>query len=156
MKKIIGLDLGTSSIGTCIRNIDLGNSLREQLEYFSSDIFKSGVGEEKGKEYSFAADRTKHRQSRRLYETRRRRLWATLAVLIEHGYCPLSKDSLQKWTTYDKEKHLYREYPVDDVLFQQWIKLDFNGDGVPDYSSPYQLRRELINLTSISLKISTN
>ena len=145
MEKILGLDLGTSSIGTCIRNIDLGNNLIDQLEYFSSDIFKSGVGEEKGKEYSFAADRTKHRQSRRLYETRRRRLWATLAVLIKYDYCPLSEDSLKRWKTYDKEKQLYRKYPIDDELFQQWIKLDFNGDGIPDYSSPYQLRRELIN-----------
>ncbi len=145
MKKIIGLDLGTSSIGTCVRNTSIGDNLVDQLEYYSSDIFKSGVGEEKGKEYSFAADRTKHRQSRRLYETRRRRLWATLSVLIKYGYCPLSEESLKRWSTYNKEKKLFREYPIDDKPFQQWIKLDFNGDGTPDYSSPYQLRRELIN-----------
>jgi CRISPR-associated endonuclease Csn1 len=35
-------------------------------------------------------------------------------------------------------------YPVDNLGFQNWIKLDFNGDSIPDYRSPYQLRKELI------------
>ena len=30
--------------------------------------------------------------------------------------------------------------------FHSWIILDFNGDGKPDYSSPYQLRRELVSV----------
>ncbi len=38
-----------------------------------------------------------------------------------------------------------QNFPVDDSEFGKWIKLDFNGDGVPDYSSPYQLRRDLIS-----------
>ena len=142
-QKILGLDLGTSSIGLAIRNTDLGDNLKEQLEYFSSDIFKSGVGVNKTGEYSFAAERTSHRQSRRLHETRRRRLWATLDLLIQHGLCPLSTQSLEKWKTYNKSRGLKREYPIDDKAFESWIRLDFNGDGVADYSSPYQIRREL-------------
>jgi CRISPR-associated endonuclease Csn1 len=69
-QKILALDLGTSSIGTALRNPDLGEELQDQLEYFSSDIFKSGVGKDKTGEYSFAAERTKHRQSRKLHATR--------------------------------------------------------------------------------------
>ena len=145
-QKILGLDLGTSSIGLAIRNIDLGDNLKEQLEYFSSDIFKSGVGLNKTGEYSFAAERTEHRQSRRLYETRRRRLWATLDLLIQHGLCPLSPQSLEKWKTYDKSRGLKREYPIEDKAFESWIRLDFNEDGVADYSSPYQIRRELATI----------
>lgn len=145
-QKILGLDLGTSSIGLAIRNIDLGDNLREQLEYFSSDIFKSGVGLNKTGEYSFAAERTEHRQSRRLYETRRRRLWATLDLLIQHGLCPLSPQSLEKWKTYDKSRGLKREYPIEDKAFESWIRLDFNEDGIADYSSPYQIRRELATI----------
>lgn len=143
-QKILGIDLGPSSIGIFLRNLDLGDNLVKQAEYFSVDVFKAGVGKDKSGEYSFAADRTKHRQSRRLYETRRRRLWATLELLIKQGYCPMSMESLIKWRTYDKSKGLYREYPTDDLAFDRWIKLDFNGDGQPDYSSPYQLREELI------------
>lgn len=142
-QKILGLDLGTSSIGLAIRNTDLGDDLKDQLEYFSSDIFHAGVGVNKSGEYSLAAERTSHRQNRRLYETRRRRLWATLSLLIENGMCPMSRESLAQWSTYDKTRGLCREYPIEDKPFDAWIKLDFNNDGKPDYSSPYQLRREL-------------
>ena len=56
----------------------------------------------------------------------------------------MSSESLMRWCTYDKRKGLFREYPIDDKDFNAWILLDFNGDGRPDYSSPYQLRRELV------------
>ena len=112
--------------------------------FFSSEIFKSGIGKDKHGEYSFAAERTKHRQPRRLKETRRRRLWATLHLLIEHKLCPLKIDSLHQWETYNKSEGLFRKYPIDDEAFAKWITLDFDADGKPDYSSPYQLRRELV------------
>lgn len=56
----------------------------------------------------------------------------------------MSSESLMRWCTYDKRKGLFREYPIDDKDFNAWILLDFNGDGRPNYSSPYQLRRELV------------
>lgn len=145
-EKVLGIDLGTNSIGISVRNENLGDNLKDQLEYFSSDVFKSGVGNRKsGKsgEFSYAAERAKHRRSRGLYEHRRRRLWKTLELLIKEGLCPMSLQSLKCWSVYDKNKKLFRKYPIDDVVFNAWIKLDFNGDGKPDYSSPYQLRRLL-------------
>lgn len=66
MTKILGIDLGTGSIGLALRNPDLGSNLTSQLEYFSSDIFQAGVGIDKTGEYSLAAERTANRQSRRL------------------------------------------------------------------------------------------
>ena len=146
MSKILGIDLGTGSIGIALRNTDLGNSLIEQMEYFSSDIFQAGVGKDKTGEYSLAAERTKNRQSRRLKDCRRRRLWSTLQLLIDKELCPLSQTSLDSWKTYDKSRNLYRHYPIEDKAFDAWIKLDFNQDGNPDYSSPYQLRRELATI----------
>jgi CRISPR-associated endonuclease Csn1 len=61
---------------------------------------------------------------------------------------PLSLNGLNKWRHYDKAEARKnnnggRVYPVDDLLFDAWIKLDFDGDGKPDYKSPYQLRKEL-------------
>lgn len=144
MDNILGIDLGSGSIGMALRNEYAGPTMKEQLQYFSSDIFQSGVGKDKTGEYSFAAERTKNRQSRRLNETRRRKLWATLGLLIEHGYCPMKPESLIQWSTYNKSKGHYRRYPIEDLAFDQWIKLDFNGDGKPDFTSPYQLRRLLI------------
>ena len=146
MSKILGIDLGTGSIGVALRNPEAGDNAIQQLEYFSSDIYQAGVGKDKSGEYSLAAERTSHRQSRRLKETRRRRLWATLQLLIDKGLCPMSQSSLEQWKTYNKSKELYRKYPVDDIAFENWVKLDFNQDGSPDYSSPYQLRKELATI----------
>lgn len=144
MAKILGLDLGTNSIGLALRNTDNGNTLTKQLELFSSIIFKSGVGTDKSGEFSYAAERTKKRSARRLYQARKYRLWATLELLIKEGYCPLSMEDLDKWRKYDKAKGLKREYPIHATEFEQWIRLDFDGDRVADYTSPYQLRAELM------------
>lgn len=144
-QKVLGLDLGTNSIGSSVRNLDLSDDLKGQLEFFSSDIFRSSVNKESnGREYSLAAQRSAHSRSRGLNEARRRKLWATLDLLIKYGFCPMSPDSLMRWRTYDKQRGLFREYPIDDKDFNAWILLDFDGDGKPDYSSPYQLRRELV------------
>lgn len=96
-QKILGLDLGTSSIGLALRDVDHGENLKDQLVYFSSDIFKAGVGKDKTGEYSFAAERTKHRQSRRLYQTRRLKLWSTLHLLKKYDLCPISDESLHQY-----------------------------------------------------------
>lgn len=142
--KTIGLDLGTNSIGIAVRNRDNGKEIIDQLEYFSSVIFKSGVGSGKTGEFSYAAERTNKRTTRRLYQARKYRIWATLKLLIENDYCPLSMEDLESWSRYDKEHGLKRQYPIHATRFEQWVRLDFNGDGVADYSSPFQLRAELM------------
>lgn len=136
--------MGTGSIGLSLRNPELGKDLKDQIEYMSVDVFQPGMGMEQTGEYSLAGNRRKHRLSRRLHQVRRRRLWATLKLLIAHDMCPMSVDSLKQWSTYDKTQALFRIYPVNDKPFESWIRLDFDGDGFPDYSSPYQLRRELM------------
>ena len=107
--KTIGLDLGTNSIGIAIRNRDNGKEIIEQLEYFSSVIFKSGVGSGKTGEFSYAAERTKKRRTRRLYQARKYRIWATLKLLIENDCCPLSMEDLEQWSRYDKALGLKRQ-----------------------------------------------
>ena len=135
-QKILGIDLGTGSVGISLRNPDIQGKITEQLEYFSVDEFKSGG--------SYTADRTKSRQVRRLYDTRRRRLWETLKLLIENNLCPLSMESLNKWMKYDKTRGGYsHQYPIEDTFFENWIKLDFNNDGKPKFKSPYHLRKYL-------------
>src|SRR5574344_1187643 len=143
MSKILGIDLGTNSIGLSCRDIEKAENLKDQLTYYSSVIFPSGVGTEQGVEYSYAAERTKHRSSRRLYQARKYRIWTTLDVLMRNGFCPITVEQLDRWRKYDKKKGLKREYPADAIDFEKWVRLDFDGDGVADYSSPYQLRAEL-------------
>lgn len=145
MNKIFGLDLGTNSIGWALRD---PNAPDNQIEKFGVLTFNKGVGVGKTGEYSYAAERTKKRSVRRLYQARKYRLWATLDVLITEGYCPLSIENLNKWRHYNKDEarknnNAGRVYPVWDMAFDAWIKLDFDNDGKPDYTSPYQLRKEL-------------
>ena len=157
-EKVVGIDLGTGSLGILLRNLELGDNIIDQLEWFSVTTFDSGTGMSQTGEYTLASDRRSHVQSRRLKEHSRYKRWATLALLIEHDMCPMSSESLEKWRVYDKTRNLKREYPVDDLAFNQWIKLDFNGDGIPDYASPFQLRRELLksNLTSLCQRTDTD
>jgi len=145
MNKILGIDLGTNSIGWALRNPKISGN---QIEKFGVVTFNKGVGIGKTGEYSFAAERTQKRSTRRLYQARKYRLWKTLEELINQGYCPLSIEDLNKWRHYNKEEALEhnnggRVYPVNNTSFNNWIKLDFNKDGIPDYTSPYQLRKEL-------------
>ena len=145
MSKIFGIDLGTNSIGWALRNPELTEN---QIEKFGVLTFNKGVGLGKTGEYSYAAERTKKRSARRLYQARKYRLWATLENLIQEGYCPLTIEDLNKWRHYNKEEahknnNGGRIYPIWNTEFDAWIKLDFNNDGKPDYNSPYQLRKEL-------------
>ena len=146
MNKTLGIDLGTNSIGLTLRN-------NNEFEWYGVYTFKKGVGEGKSGEFSYAAERTKHRSTRRLYNSRRYRKWETLKVLIENGYCPLDIENLNKWKNY--KKGIGRIFPLSDEYFQQWIKLDFNGDGIADFSSPCQLRRLLIK-EKLDLTIQAN
>src|SRR5690554_190442 len=136
MSKNLGIDLGTNSIGLTLREDDI-------FSWYGVYTFRKGVGEGKSGEFSFAAERTKHRSSRRLYNSRRYRKWETLKVLIEYGFCPLQEDHLKNWKNY--RKGIGRVFPIKDNAFDRWIKLDFDGDGKPDFVSPYQLRRLLIS-----------
>ena len=141
MEKTLALDLGTNSIGWTIRDTAYQN---EQFRKFGVLTFNQGIGEEKNVEYSFAAQRTAKRSIRRLYQARKYKLWETLEVLRRNGYCPITEEGLKQWRWYKKDEGYFRKYPVEDKEFNQWIKLDFDGDGKPDYTSPYQLRQELI------------
>src|SRR5690606_12668611 len=101
MSNIFGLDLGTNSIGWALRNPDLTDN---QIEKFGVLTFNKGVGNGKTGEFSYAAERTKKRSTRRLYQARKYRLWATLEHLINEKYCPLSIENLNKWRKYNKKE----------------------------------------------------
>lgn len=146
MENIFGLDLGTNSIGFSIRNPHIDNDIIQQFVKYGALVFKKGVGSEKGNEFSYAAKRTQKRSIRRLIQSRKYRIWETLDVLWKYKFCPITEDELNQWRRYDKKQGLTRKYPVQAIKFEQWVKLDFNGDGIPDYSSPFQLRKELATI----------
>jgi len=136
MSKILGLDLGTNSIGCTLRD----TSQRENQIVFSTVLtFDKGVGEEKGVEVPLVQQRTMSRSKRRNYNARRYRKWQLLETLIKASppMCPLTMDELNRWRKYDNENG--NEYPSSPE-FLAWIRLDFDGDNISDFINPYELR----------------
>jgi len=124
--KVLGIDLGTDSLGWAIRNKDIETG--NQIEDAGVIIFSKGVGEEKNNEFSLAAYRTDKRHSRRKYYRRKMRKGRLLRILIQQNMCPLSIKALDKWT-----KHVKGEakiYPTEKA-FIDWLKIN-----------PYEARRE--------------
>ena len=112
--KILGLDLGTNSIGWAV--------VEKEDEKFTLlnkgvRIFQEGVKIEKGREESKAAERTRYRSARRLKYRRKLRNINTLKVLSDYNFCPkLTSQELNDW----KYK---RNYPDNDS-FMQWQRTD--------------------------------
>ncbi len=151
MNKIIGLDLGTNSIGWAIRNPQLEEN---QIIDNGVLIFKKGVGQDSsGNEEPMVFKRTKNRGIRRNYQVKKYQKWQLIKTLIEteSQFCPLSKKDFEAWYHYDKAIRK-RVYPTS-TLFHNWLKLDFNNDSVSEYENPYQLRAKAIREKLSNLEI---
>lgn len=155
MAKIVGIDVGTNSLGISVRDTDKQQG--EDVVYSIVHQFKSGVGNGKTGEFSLAALRTEKRSSRKLNRVHRYRKWATLRLLIEHDLCPLTNEQLNQWMKYDR-KHGRRTYPCTNEDFESWIKCDFNGDGLPDDDcpNPYALRAWLATTAEVDFTQTIN
>ena len=112
MAKILGLDLGTNSIGWAITEQQDGNyTLLDK----GVDIFQEGVNRTKTGEEPMVKIRTNARALRRHYFRRRLRKIELLKVLVANNFCPyLSDEQLDAWR-YDKQ------YPLEDD-FLLWLR----------------------------------
>lgn len=127
MEKIIGIDLGSNSIGWAIRDSSVS---KNQIIDKGVLTFEKGVGEEKGVEIPIVKKRTESRGKRRNYQAEKYRKWELLEFLIERNLCPLTIDELNSWRHYSIGKG--REYPQSEK-FIQWLRFDFDGDLKPDF-----------------------
>lgn len=116
MKKTLGLDLGTNSIGWAIVEKEKGEET--QLTDKGVLIFTEGVKSEKGIESSRAAARTEKRSVRRIKFRRKLRKFETLKVLSNEGMCPLSLAEVVAW-----RKSGFKKYPTNET-FLNWLKTD--------------------------------
>lgn len=134
MGKILGLDLGTNSIGWAVveRKADDSYSLLHKGVH----IFQEGVVTEKGTERPAVQDRTNARASRRHYFRRRLRKIELLKILVREGLCPpLSDEELSLWR---KEK----KYPMNEE-FLSWQRTNDNDDRSPYHDRFVCLNQEL-------------
>jgi CRISPR-associated endonuclease Csn1 len=137
MQKILGLDLGTNSIGWAIRDID---EIENQIIDKGVLTFEKGVATTKSGEEPMVKKRTECRSKRRNYQAEKYRKWEMLKCLIENNpkMCPLTINELNGWRKYNKDNG--RIYPQRKE-FINWLKLDFDSDGKIDFENPYHLRK---------------
>lgn len=130
MEKILGLDLGTNSIGWAIRDT---SEIQNQIIDKGVLTFEKGVAKDDGTgEHPMVEKRTESRGKRRNYQAEKYRKWELLECLIDENMCPLTIDELNEWRHY--KKGVGRKYPQSE-RFIQWLRFDFDGDGKPDFES---------------------
>ncbi len=127
MAKILGLDLGTNSIGWAIRETE--NEGAKQIIGKGVRIFSEGVKSEKGIESSRAAERTGYRSARKIKYRRKLRKYETLKVLSLNGMCPLSIEEVEEW-----KKSGFKKYPLNPE-FLKWLRTSDDEN-----INPYVLR----------------
>jgi len=128
MEKVLGIDLGTNSIGWALREIN--NGLDNQIIDKGVMTFDKGVAEDKSGEHPMVQKRTESRGKRRNYQAEKYRKWELLQCLIANRMCPLTIEELNEWRYY--RKGIGRKYPQSEK-FIQWLRFDFDGDGKPDF-----------------------
>ncbi|WGK94767.1 MULTISPECIES: type II CRISPR RNA-guided endonuclease Cas9 [Flavobacterium] len=125
MTKILGLDLGTNSIGWAL--ID---DTQNKILGIGSRIFPMGVenlGEGEGREISKNAGRTGARGVRRQFFRRKLRKKVLLKALFENKMCPMVASDFEDWKK-------TKEFPSDKLA--NWFALN-----------PYELRQRALSET---------
>ena len=139
MKKILGIDTGTNSLGWAIVG-------REDDERWLIDkgvnIFQEGVKVEKGIESSKAAERTDHRSQRVRYYRIKLRKIKLLRVLSANHLCPpLTSAELRAW-------RMKKVYPANE-LFMRWQRTD-ELTGKNPYAYRHRCLHEQLDLSSVT------
>lgn len=103
MAKILGLDLGTNSIGWAIVD-DVDNKIVDSgVRIFPEGVVAKTIGTG-DKEESKNASRRNSRQQRRGFYRKRLRKIKLLRTLISLNMCPLKNEELDIWSKWDKQK----------------------------------------------------
>ena len=133
-KKILGIDLGTNSLGWAVldesRNPEYpyvlsrsGNKLNSGVLVFPSVIDDDQTGQ------TLAAVRRGFRSTRRLIFRRKWRKYETLKVLAANHLAPVSTEEVEKWRG---TKNEFRRFPSSEV-FLRWLTTDEAGKKNPYY-----------------------
>ncbi|MEM6967027.1 MAG: type II CRISPR RNA-guided endonuclease Cas9, partial [Bacteroidota bacterium] len=105
MTKILGLDLGTNSIGWAIINKESEKIIDMGVRIFKAGVENLGQGE---KEISKNASRTAARGTRRQYFRRKIRRKHILKILKENKMCPIDETQFQAWIKLNPYELRYR------------------------------------------------
>lgn len=121
MKQILGLHVGTESVGwALVRQSTSPRIVNMGTRIFSSFVSYLGVGD---REISKATIRTQARNARKIYSRKTDRKKKVLLFLAQYDLCPLSVTDLKKW-------HNNTLSSSSNLNMQQWFALD-----------PYELKQ---------------
>ena len=133
MARILGIDLGTNSIGWAITENTEGVY---RLIDKGVNIFQEGVAYDKNNEKPMVEKRTNARALRRHYFRRRLRKIEVLRILIENKFCPtLTEEELNTW------RH-EKQYPLNPD-FLSWLRTDDKSDKNPYHDRYIALTKKL-------------
>lgn len=133
MKRILGIDLGTNSLGWAITEQNENGYI---LTDKGVDIFQEGVARDKNNEKPMVQERTNARALRRHYFSRRLRKIELLKVLIQYQLCPsLTDEQLNNW-------RFKKQYPLDEE-FLKWQRTDDKENKNPYHDRYVALTVEL-------------
>lgn len=133
MAKILGLDLGTNSIGWAIVDDEKKEIVDSGVRIFPEGVVAKTIGQG-DREESKNAKRRNSRQLRKQFYRKRLRKIKLLRTLLSLDMCPLTNEELDVWSKWDKQKkkegrkapeiHLPQNHP-----YHLWLK-----------QNPYELR----------------
>ncbi len=140
MAKILGLDLGTNSIGWAVIDATTEDGKVKRYNFIADSgvrIFPEGVEPttigQGDKEQSKNASRREHRQMRRQVYRKKLRKVKLLEALIELKMCPLSIEGLYQWSKWNKSKKTEGKLFPTEPKFVAWLKMN-----------PYKLRSKAL------------
>lgn len=122
MAKILGLDLGTNSIGWAVVDDEKNKILGLGSRIFPMGVDNLGDGDN---EISKNASRTGARGTRRQFFRRRLRKKILLKALSEQNMCPLTQKDFENWKR-------TKQFPTEELA--NWFALN-----------PYKLRQKALN-----------
>lgn len=141
MKKL-GIDMGSSSIGWLIREIE--DEKTSSILKKGVITFNSGMLKEKKGYSSPTKDRREKRNPRVSRQHKKYRKQKLLQILVEKNMVPLEESELKVWSRYQKNEP--RSFP-ETGCFKKWLACDFRyeGGGGNKYKNPYLLRVKAID-----------
>lgn len=142
MKKTLGLDLGTNSLGWAILD-DITGSITDKGVL----VFPEGIDAANDTLETPAAIRRAKRMGRRMKFRRKTRKWVLLKILIDNSMCPMTHKELNEW----KQNGTY---PVSNRQFINWLKSSDTTNPYADRAAaangkvkPYVLGRSLYHIS---------
>ena len=150
MKQILGLHIGTESIGwALVRHSTSPRIVNIGTRIFASFVNYLGEGD---REVSKATVRTQTRNTRKVYLRKMYRKQKMLSFLAQNGLCPLSTKELTKWNKDNTASSKYRK-------MQQWFALhpyELRAKGVNEKLSKHELGRVLYHMSQRRGKVMNN